>query len=65
MGYINEPEGIDFFVDPKPLSKKDREGISDIIAYYKATGRKKRIIDTTLKSRPLYHKKQNRKVDSK
>ncbi|MEI8084579.1 MAG: hypothetical protein WCG93_00040 [Paludibacter sp.] len=64
MGYINEPEGIDFFVDPKPLTKKDREEISNIIAYYKATGRKKRIVDATLKSRTLQHKRQNSRVDS-
>lgn len=40
MGHIKEPEGIDFIVDPTPLTKKDRKHISDIIAYYKATGRK-------------------------
>jgi len=43
MGYIKEPEGIDFFVDSKPLTEKDRQEISDIIAYYKLTGRKKKI----------------------
>jgi len=41
MGYIKEPEGVDFFVDSKPLSDKDKKEISDIIAYYKLTGRKK------------------------
>ena len=40
MGYIKEPAGIDFVVDPTPLSIKDRKKISKIIAYYKATGRK-------------------------
>lgn len=40
MGYIKEPVGIDFFVDPKPLTAADRKRISEIIAYYKATGRK-------------------------
>ncbi|RPE08675.1 hypothetical protein EGT74_16695 [Chitinophaga lutea] len=43
MGYIREPKGVDFVVDPKPLTEKDRGIISEIIAYYKATGRKKRI----------------------
>jgi hypothetical protein len=43
MGYINEPEGIDFYVDSKPLTEKDRKEISDIIAYYKLTGRKRKI----------------------
>lgn len=40
MGYIKEPEGVDFFVDPRPLTAADRKRISEIIAYYKATGRK-------------------------
>jgi hypothetical protein len=40
MGYIKEPAGIDFFVDTKPLTAADRKKISEIIAYYKATGRK-------------------------
>ena len=40
MGYIKEPEGIDFFVDPKPLTPEDRKKISEVIAHYKNTGRK-------------------------
>jgi hypothetical protein len=40
MGYIKEPGGIDFIVDPTPLTAEDRQKISDVIAYYKATGRK-------------------------
>ena len=40
MGYIKEPAGIDFVVDPTPLTTADRKKISDIIAYYKATGKK-------------------------
>ncbi len=40
MGCIKEPAGIDFIVDPTPLTKADRKKISGIIAYYKATGRK-------------------------
>lgn len=40
MGYIKEPEGIDFVVDPTPLNRADRKKISEIISYYKATGRK-------------------------
>ncbi|HVI46527.1 MAG TPA: hypothetical protein VM802_16745 [Chitinophaga sp.] len=43
MGYIKEPKGIDFVVDPKPLTENDRKMISETIAYYRATGRKKRI----------------------
>ena len=40
MGYIKEPAGIDFKVDPTPLTTEDRKKISEIIAYYKSTGRK-------------------------
>ena len=41
MGLIKEPAGIDFLVDSTPLTIGDRKKISDIIAHYKATGRKK------------------------
>ncbi len=40
MGYIKEPKGIDFVVDPTPLTPEDRKKISEIIAYYKVTGKK-------------------------
>jgi hypothetical protein len=49
MGYIKEPEGIDFFVDSKPLTEKDKRDISEIIAHYKATGRKKKLTTPTKK----------------
>jgi hypothetical protein len=51
MGYIKEPAGIDFMVDPTPLSNADRKKISDVIAYYKATGRKMPIKKATAKTR--------------
>lgn len=41
MGHIKEPKGIDFVVDPTPLTDSDKKKISEIIAYYKTTGRKK------------------------
>lgn len=40
MGYIKEPAGINFVVDPRPLTPEDRKKISEIIAFYKKTGRK-------------------------
>lgn len=40
MGHIKEPKGINLVVDPTPLSADDRRMISEIIANYKATGRK-------------------------
>jgi hypothetical protein len=41
MGHIKEPKDVTFVVDPAPLTSEDRQRISEIIAYYKATGRKK------------------------
>jgi hypothetical protein len=43
MGYIREPEGVDFVVDPRPLKAWEKSQISDIIAYYKRTGKIKKI----------------------
>ena len=39
-GYIKEPAGIVFVVDSTPLTNEDRKKISEVIAYYKSTGRK-------------------------
>lgn len=52
MGLIREPLGVDFFVDPKPVTAADRKRISEIIAYYKATGRRMPIKKGKVKSRP-------------
>jgi hypothetical protein len=60
MGYIKEPAGVDFFVDPKPLTAADRKRISEIIAYYKATGRKMPIQKTKAKNRST--KRRSKKV---
>ena len=59
MGYIKEPAGIDFVVDPKALSAADRKRISEIIAYYKATGRKMPMHNKRAKNRSTtkYNKK--------
>ena len=51
MGYIKEPAGIDFVVDPTPLTAADRKKISEIIAYYKATGKKIPLQKSTTKTR--------------
>ena len=51
MGYIKEPAGVDFIVDPTPLTIEDRKKISEIIAYYKATGRKMPFRKSAIKSR--------------
>ena len=51
MGYIKEPYGIDFIVDATPPTVEDRKMISDVIAFYKATGRKKTFNKTTKRSK--------------
>jgi hypothetical protein len=43
MGYIREPEGVDFIVDPRPLKEWEKSQISEIIAHYKKTGEIKKI----------------------
>ena len=60
MGYIKEPAGVDFFVDPKPLTTAERKRISEIIAYYKATGRKMPVQKTRLKKQSA--NSRNKKV---
>ena len=47
MGHIKEPKGVDFVIQSKPLTNKDREEISKFIANYKAKKRRKK----TLKSK--------------
>lgn len=43
MGYIREPEGVNFIVDPKPISLVEKSQISEIISHYKATGEIKKL----------------------
>jgi len=43
MGYIKEPKGVDFVVEPHVVSAEDRRIISDAIAHYKATGKFKKV----------------------
>jgi hypothetical protein len=51
MGIIKEPLEVDFFVDPKPLTKEEMETISDFIEadkkHRKQIWLKKRHIRTT------------------
>lgn len=58
MGYIKEPAGIDFIVDPTPLTTDDRKKISEVIAYYKATGRKMPLTKTVTRPRPTTKSKK-------
>jgi hypothetical protein len=43
MGYIKEPKGVDFVVEPHVVTAEDRKVISEAIAHYKATGKFKRV----------------------
>ena len=60
MGYIKEPVGVNFVVDPTPLTDKERKRISEIIAYYKATG--KRIRMTKSSTQNLIRTKSKKQV---
>ncbi len=42
MGFIKEPKGVDFVIESKPLTDKDRQEISEYIADYKAKHKKRR-----------------------
>ena len=42
MGFIKEPKGVDFIIQSKPLTDKERQEISKHIANYKAKNKKKR-----------------------
>jgi len=37
MGYIREPKGVDFVVEPHIVTDEDRKIMSKIIAEYRAT----------------------------
>jgi hypothetical protein len=41
MGFIKEPKGVDFIIESKPLTDKDRKEISNYIRDYKAIQAKK------------------------
>ena len=42
MGYIKEPEGVDFIIESKPLTDEDKKQISQFIREYKRTRRIKK-----------------------
>lgn len=53
MGLIREPLDVDFFVDPRPLTKKEQKMISDFI---KADKEKRRSIKSSKKSTYTQHR---------
>ena len=46
MGFIKEPEGVDFVIQSKPLTKKQEKELSDYIAARKLEIKKKSRKDT-------------------
>ena len=53
MGLIKEPLDVDFYVDPRPLTKKEREAISKHIREYKEKMAKRKSRTTTSKKKNL------------
>lgn len=43
MGFIKEPKGVDFIIESKPLTDKERQEISKYIAEYKAKNQKRKV----------------------
>ena len=43
MGHIKEPEGVDFVINSRPLTKKEEAAISEFIRAYKAKNSNKQI----------------------
>ncbi len=53
MGLIREPLDVDFYVDPRPLTKEEREKISQHICAYKHKMAKKKSDKALSKKKPL------------
>ena len=54
-----EPDGIDFIIKSKPLTKKEQKEISEAIAYYQNTGKMVTLAELK-KLRPTQKKKTSR-----
>lgn len=50
MGFIKEPLDVDFVVDPRPLTKEEKETISNYIRSYKARHSKKSLSKRTVRT---------------
>ena len=47
MGLVREPLDVDFIVDPKPLTQKEKASVSQYIREYKAKQAKKNTSKTS------------------
>jgi hypothetical protein len=57
MGLIREPLNVDFYVDPRPLTKAERGKISQHIREYKAKMAKRKNRITSSKKKQLINSK--------
>jgi hypothetical protein len=57
MTYTKKTTDIDLIVAPMPLTIEDRQAISSIIAHYKTTGEKLKMVKQTAKKRIAVSKK--------
>ena len=51
MGHIKEPEGVDFVINGKPLTKKQKQAISEFILADKERRKKKQTAKTKITER--------------
>lgn len=51
MGYIKEPKGVDYIIQSKPLTEKERQEISKHIATYKIKHAKKVALKSKVKEK--------------
>jgi hypothetical protein len=58
MGYIREPSDVDFVVDPTPLTIEERKKISEIIAHFKSTGRKMKLLKSSARTKVVSSSKR-------
>jgi hypothetical protein len=57
MGHIKEPEGVDFVINSRPLTKKEEAAISEYIRAYKAKHSDKQIPTKLARRRKIAPKK--------
>ena len=59
MGLIKEPLDVDFYVESKTLTDKEREAISECIRHYKAKMAKPKSRKSTVKSKPVTRRERS------
>lgn len=60
MGLVREPEGVDFIVNSRPLTKKEQEALSNFIKEDKAKRLKKLVVKKELGKRRTSTIKESR-----